>query len=270
MITVEIANLNHHADPWFVRGLDARLRDARLVERDGDVVVFPWPGENLDPVIVALREGKHVLVDVKAIGWASPLHRLIDGVVPSQTFALMNSDRYLPSRQLIRQQLEAGKLGRPGLIRMFDPHMQSALDQILWYFGELPTVAFAHRISGKHDHVHLGFANGGMALASFASSNETHPSLSLIGSSGAAYADEQANKQILVHRDFPQDTVRKMPDTGPQWPGVIQHFLDAIAEKRDLSASIDSWRQVMALSEAIERSIALGQAVELEGGPFHG
>ncbi|MSU79466.1 MAG: hypothetical protein EXS16_15420 [Gemmataceae bacterium] len=274
MITVEIRHLHHHADHWFVRGLEARLRSARLVQQDGDAVVFPWPGDDLDPVIAALREGKHVLVEANAIGWSTPLHRLIDAVTPSRIFALINSDRYLPSRQLIRQQLDAGKIGRPGLIRVYHPRvgdistrMLSALDQILWYFGELPTVAFAHRIGREHDQIHLGFEGGGMAMATFAGFS-MHSSLSLIGSSGAAYADEQMNKQVLNQGGSPR--LVQMGDTGTQWAGVVQYFVDAIAEKRDLSSSIDSWRQVMVLSEAIERSIALGQAVELEGGPFHG
>ena len=238
--------------------------------------MFPWPGDDFDPIVAALRAGKHVLVNANAIGSIDSFQRIQNEASADRHLAIVNPDRFLPSRQFIRQQIDDGRIGRLGLIRT---HWWVAngtvlgltlLDQILWYFGKLPEVAFAHRVLNLQDQVHLGFAGGGMALATFARivSWDPYCSLSLIGAAGAVYADEQSNMQIQHqisnHRALP------MRDDGPQWAAWIQRFVDAIVEKRDHSLNNDCWRQVLAVNDAVEQSIALGDAVTLTGGPFHG
>ena len=131
------------------------------------------------------------------------------GVVPmirltiGSTEIAFNPDRFLPSRQLIRQQLDSGKLGDVGLIRVHRweptvgqvfnlpgvggqvenlPHeinvlptgLLRDLDLVLWLVGKPPDSIYAVSRSESSDsqskfiQVHLGFPGGAMALISTA------------------------------------------------------------------------------------------------------
>ena len=122
---------------------------------------------------------------------------------------VINPDRFLPSRQLIRQQFDTGKLGEVGLIRVHrweprgsasadDVHGLPAsllrdLDVVLWLIGHSPDAVYAveqtdsnpSNSRGRFLQVHLGFPSGAMALLDFADRlppGEGYQSLSLIGS----------------------------------------------------------------------------------------
>jgi predicted dehydrogenase len=104
-----------------------RLRGATIAACGGgcrtlecDAVVFVGPSclerEVIEPF---LHAGKHVLLTVEACLSEEVLELL--SVAARQgggQLAIVNPDRYLPSRQLIRQQLDAGKLGEVGLVRL--------------------------------------------------------------------------------------------------------------------------------------------------------
>src|SRR5207245_1284905 len=96
-------------------------------------------------------------------------------------------------RQLIRQHLDAGKLGEPGLIRLHRwtaPDSASSilldLDLVHWYFGRSPNLV--HAVEQESLLVHLGFSGGGMALIDrlIRADQGAYRSLSVIGSNGAA------------------------------------------------------------------------------------
>src|SRR5262249_19729421 len=121
--------------------------------------------------------------------------------------AVVNPDRYLPSRQLLRKQLPL-PLGEPGLIRLhrLEPAGAArpaevtdlpelplrARDVILWLAGRWPNRAYAveHKsdgTAGRCVQVHLGFAGGGMALLDFTDRlppGGSYHSLSVIASNG--------------------------------------------------------------------------------------
>ncbi|MEX0725007.1 MAG: hypothetical protein WD065_01975 [Planctomycetaceae bacterium] len=123
--------------------------------------------------------------------------------------------RYTPAAQSIKSALDSGKLGTPGLLRIHrwenapsdDARwqMQPEFDLVRWLFGALPLTIYA--IGDKTDQatyrqVHLGFPEGGMALVDHTDSlkgKADYFSLSLIGSTGAAYADDHHNQQLLFH-----------------------------------------------------------------------
>ena len=126
-------------------------------------------------------------------------------------------------------QLRSRKLGEPGLLRVHrwrqaetETHILSKsstaallfgdIDLALRIFGETPTEIYA---IGRDDHayvqVHLGFSNGGMAILDFARglpSGQGYNSVSLIGSTGAAYADDHHNSHLL----FTGGVVHKQED----------------------------------------------------------
>ena len=92
------------------------------------------------------------------------------------------------------------------------------LEVALWLFGIEPKEIFATSRSSAPDdrgvtfsdrgyvQVHLGFADGGMALIGVANTlppGDGYRSLTLIGSSGAAYADDHHQTQLLYRGGLP-------------------------------------------------------------------
>ena len=203
----------------------------------------------------------------------------------------VNPDRFLPSRQLIRQQLDAGKLGEPGLVRIhrwrsndvsdgFSSNdklpvvMVRDLDMALWLIGRSPNLVYAVESppsepaaqAGRFIQVHLGFEKGGMALIDFSDrmpDGDQYDSLSVIGSTGAAYSDDQSNRQLLFRGGAAQ-AVRT--DEGVrQHVAMVQEFVDAVAENRDLSASVESWKTVLNVASAVLQSLVTRRSVRWEG-----
>ena len=105
-----------------------------------------------------------------------------------------------------------------------------------------------------------------MALIDYSSAlppGAGYQSMSVIGSAGAAYADDHQNIQLLYQGDDPR-AVRT--DEGiRQLVNLAQEFVDALQANRDLSASVASWRNTLAVAGAVQESLASGQAVSLEG-----
>jgi hypothetical protein len=212
------------------------------------------------------RTGKPALVFAQA----GLTHDWID--MPNLT--IVNPDRYLPSRQLIRQQLDAGKLGDPGLLRLhrwtppghdYGGAILRDLDLALWYFGKPPDLVYA---VGQADlQLHLDFPGGGMALLDHfrhLPAGASYCSLSLIGSAGAAYVDDHQNMQLLYCGGAPQAvrTIESMAATA----ALVQDFVDGIATGRDWPAQRAAWHDVLRVSDAAPESLMSKLAVALNGG----
>ena len=115
--------------------------------------------------------------------------------------------RFSPQAQSIRSSLDDGQLGTPGLLRLhhwrpgaitMDTQI-AAIDLALWLFDATPD-ATHHAASAGNRLFHLGFPGGGMAMIDFCSTpdeGEGYHSLSLIGSRGAAYADDHRNRNLI-------------------------------------------------------------------------
>ncbi|MGL4552243.1 MAG: hypothetical protein ACRC33_13770 [Gemmataceae bacterium] len=236
------------------------VRLAAVGDRHGE-----WPGVELrlraaasgpdaavvldgDPAAVArlLAEGKRVLADAD--------------LPPAPRLAAWNRDRFLPSRQLIRQQLAS--LGAPGLIRLHRlglGDLRRDLDVVLWLAGRAPDVAFA--LQGDAGlHVHLGFPGGAMALLTHSASPPSAAdacSLSVIAAHGAAYADDREARQLLFTRDAARAV--RADDRHLALAAMAQAFLDAGA---DLSPH---WAGVRAVEDAVGVSLMTGESVPVGG-----
>lgn len=152
--------------------------------------------------------------------------------------------RYQASRRAIVARLREGKLGQPGLLRIhrWEPRGDAVFDstRILpemdlahWIFREAPTVIHAlpgSAGSGSYLQAHLGFARGGMALIDYAfclPSGSRYDSLSVIGSTGAAYADDHRNCNLLYQGDDPAAfCVDEKPVLAFQ--GQLESFVSAV------------------------------------------
>ncbi|HJZ58130.1 MAG TPA: hypothetical protein VKE74_24525 [Gemmataceae bacterium] len=242
---------------------------------------LPWR----DTVEQLLAAGAHVLVAANPC----PPGDLIETLSRSARtagvqLAVVNPDRYLASRQLVRWQMAA--IGEAGLVRLHrwepaadrsgettnlpDPLLRD-LDVTLWLTGRRPECVYAVEqksvsLTGRYMQVHLGFPGGGMALLDFDARlppGDGYQSLSVIASAGAAYADDHQNMQLVYRGGHPQ-AVRTEERAG-RLAAMAQEFVDALRAGRDLTTpSGTAWRDVFAVADAVTRSLATGRAVTPE------
>jgi predicted dehydrogenase len=192
--------------------------------------------------------------------------------------------RFLPSVVAVKESLRSGKLGAPGLVRIH--HWQTAaagdalqalgpqLDVACWLVDQPPTVLLAQSrpaqpaaTSRDYLQVHLGFADDRMAVIDCATSlaaGDDYYSLSVIGSTGAAYADDHHNMQLLFRGGHPQAIRTSQGDR--VLLATLQEFLDATAQSRPPLCGAAEWRRVQSLSAAVEQSLSSGQSVSLAPG----
>jgi predicted dehydrogenase len=272
-------------EPWAHYCVN-RLRGAAPASvADCDAVIAEsWPA-GLQTAEEALLAKRHVLLPAGACGSVQALDRLIGAAQRGGgKFAIANPERYVPSRRLVKEQLDSGKLGEVGLVRIhrwetspgqYDDPSQLPLgwpldlDLALWLAGRQPETVFA---TGKDDffqfvQIHLGFAGGAMALIDYAPhlpEGVPYRSLSVIGSNGAASADELHNVQLhnqgyLVNATL-TDELHPLTIVS-----LVQEFVTGLNSGGDFAASVDSWRQTLVLAEAVQQSRAMRQAVCMEG-----
>jgi hypothetical protein len=194
------------------------------------------------------------------------LFLIIDDALITQSIddavTVINPDRYLPKHQAIRQQLDAGKLGQLGLLRLHrwgdGGFSWRDLDLVLWYFGMPPDVVFVSRNIGC-TQTHLGFPGGGMALldhtllldhAGHRDDRSTYYSVSLICSHGAAYADDHADAQLAFGVGAPRAI--RFDSKLAQWTTMLQAIVGMCANERT-PATFPTWNDVQALSAAIAK-----------------
>lgn len=243
-----------------------------------------------------LAAGRHVLVAAEPCLAREPLAALKAAAAKRGVrFAVVNPDRQLGSRQTVKKQL-GGSLGSPELVRIhrWQTHATAAtiaplglpgalvaeIEQALWLIGRpLETVfALEHRApasgdSGRFVQVHLGFCPG-MALIDYddrlpgksGETNDGYRSLSVIGSSGSAQTDNQANAQLLYQGGAPRGI-----DVGEgvtHFAKLLDDFAATIAggsASKDAAANdgIDDWLATAEAVAAVQRSLAEKQAVKL-------
>ena len=226
-----------------------------------------------------LRAGVHVLVVAEPCLSATAIEVLSNEARRAGVqCAVVNPDRYLPSRQLIRKQL-SGPLGATGLVRShrWEPGASAEvaglpellvrdIDVALWLAGARPNRVFAveqKTEDGRYAQIHLGFPPGAMAMLDFDSllpADDSYHALSVIAASGAAYADDHQNAQLL-YRGGRARAVRTDERAG-QLAALAQEFVNALNEGRDFVAS--AWKDVFAVADAVTKSLALRGAVALE------
>ena len=261
--------------------IESETKGAGFAGNDCDAVAFLEPQQADRPLFdKLLTSGRHVLLAGSPGLPREDLESLANVAQGAGVqFATWNPDRYLPSRQLIRQQV-GGKLGVAALVRLHrwesasgeaaipaSLNLPSALfrdlDLALWLTDLAPDHVFAvahpedgtGAPAGRFLQVHLGFPQG-MALIDYCSRMPAGPgyqSLSVIGASGAAYADDHQNMQLLYQPGGPKAV--RGSEAVRQYTALVQDFIDAVAAGRDLSGSVAAWRNVYAVAGAVRASL---------------
>jgi len=243
------------------------------------------------------QAGKHLLVETPLALSSGAADEMIaardDGNV---CLMLGQADRFQPSLRVVREELAAGHLGQPGLVRVHrwegrttggwqqsqrDVRQNGGtilgrvvrdIDLACWLIGRQPTEVFAvgrnptQATDAAWDYVqlHLGFAAGAMALIDYCGAlpaGDDYFSLSVVGSTGAAYADDHHNMQLLYRDGSP--AALKTDQAQHQLLAQLQEFVGAIEAGREPSITATDGRHAVRVAEAANESIATGQTVHL-------
>lgn len=255
----------------------SRLRSIEVVAAangDHDAVAVTSSVKNASEIIShCATAGQHMLIDFSlesAIELADKLgHR------NGARLMIGGSLRFAPSHSAVKESLTSGKLGTPGLLRVHRWRkgadalpVTRELDLAHWLFGAAPDEIYATHAPG-YVQMHLGFPDGGMALIDVASaipSGDDYFSLCMIGSTGAAYADDHHNQQLLYRGDHPQAI-----KTGQGCTHLVEElgeFAAAIEQRREPSITVADARVASQVAAAVKQSIDSGRALRLAEGNY--
>ncbi len=244
----------------------------------------------------AARAGKHVLADMPLAGSRDAALQVISACSEASVCLMVGQAlRFTPSLRTVKESLAAGQLGDPGLVRIHSwkatddeknrghiddsepaagaglllPRVHREVDLACWLFGTRPEAVYAiesntsrpRSVGLPYLQLHLGFPDGGMALID---STQTLPggdgyfSLSLIGSTGAAYSDGHHNMQLLYAGGRP--AALEVPEGGLDRLAQLQEFIDSIRQRREPPVTGADALRVIEVVEAAVISLATGQA----------
>ena len=194
------------------RAATSRMDDVRVVEEAADAIITDDAG--------LIPEG---------------LPALLLGDTDANAFPAFPW-RFSPQAQSIRASLDEGQLGTPGLLRLHHWHQDAitmdeqiaAVDLALWLFDTAPDATYCTSSPGSR-LIHLGFPGGGMAMIDFSGAlpdGDGYHSLSLIGSRGAAYADDHRDRNLIFSGGSAKAELPGSRDAYIQ--PMLEDFLDSV------------------------------------------
>jgi myo-inositol 2-dehydrogenase/D-chiro-inositol 1-dehydrogenase len=278
------------------------MEDLIIEDMDGfDAVVIDAPNRaHASLVKAAAILGKHVLVETPLALSSTDAEEVTSACRAADVRLMVGAaSRFVPTTRVVKESIDSGKLGQPGLLRIHRwesrdtgdwPTLKAEaaldggsvmgqiireLDLATWMFGSMPTEVYAigrkQGGAGLPDHdyvqVHLGFPNDGMALIDYSAAlpaGQGYSSLSVIGSTGAAYSDNHQNMNLLYRGGSPQAL-----DTGYGAQHVLaqlQEFVDAITEERDPMVTGEDGTAAVQVAEAVKSAIDSGHSAKMNGG----
>ena len=275
--------------------LDDLLRDHSA---SFDAVAIAGPNsEHASLVRKAATAGKHVLVLAPLATTVADADAAIDASRRAGVRLMVgHAERSVPMARAVKDAVAKGELGSPGLVRIHrwigsdhtgeDWESDAAksgglalhklgpdLDLFNWLFMGMPTNVYAVGRSLKggkaipdYVQVHLGFPDGGMAMLDLTTvlpPGDGYFSLSVIGSTGAAYADDHHNTHLLYQGGRPRSVISSVSDL--HGTAMLNEFANAIRDGREpASAGADS-RAAILVAGAVAESLSTGQALRREG-----
>ncbi len=257
-----------------------------------DAVVIHGPCGSPQAVVArAEAAGKHVLLDMRLLLQFPPGYASIEACRSAGvTFMLSQPTRFLPSVAEVKNCLRSDVLGTPGLLRIHHwspPDMNEQADATAaifgallpdidltnWIFGPLPNEVYAtgHAVAAScgYVQVHLGYANGGMALvdrSTMLPPGSDYFSLSVVGSNGAAYADDHHNMHLQYRGGRP--TALPGGQGSLHHVAELQAFVDAIEMGCPPAITDSDGHKAVEVARAAERSLQSGRVMRLNGGCY--
>ena len=228
----------------------------------------------------AIAAGKHVLVGAPVADSLEETEELLKAADEAGVFlAVGGLPVNVPANRVILDRLSGGKLGEPGLLRVhcwsgesgrsLASKLYGHIDLAIRFFGSIPAELYSvARGDQSYLQVHLGFTGGGMAVLDFSDrlpAGRGYDSLSLIGSSGAAYSDDHHNTHLLFTGGSPAALI---DDCGDGRLAEVQAFVDAIAGETLPPTDGEAVLAVHRVLEAIGRSIESAGVLHERGGAY--
>ncbi|MFP6633235.1 MAG: hypothetical protein VCD16_11420 [Planctomycetota bacterium] len=287
-LPLRLALISHPAN------LPARSEALRRV-RGGEVTVtadsmeaVPGGDGEFDAAVVessadaarAIAAGKHVLVAAPAADSLEDTESLLRAADEAGVFlAVGGLPVNVPANRVILDRLSSGKLGEPGLLRVhcwsgesnrsLATKLYGHIDLAIRFFGSSPAELYCvARGDQSYLQVHLGFAGGGMAVLDFSDrlpAGQGYDSLSLIGSSGAAYSDDHHNSHLLFTGGHPAALI---DDCGEGLVHEVQGFVDAVGGEALPATDGEAILAVHRVLEAIGRSSESAGVLHDRGGSY--
>ena len=267
------------------RRLGADLQAASLAELLAEhpdccstVLVHGAADTRLDDAAEAARHGKHVLLQLPPVAGAAALAALGEQCAGSGVNLMIGGTlRFLPSQQVLKQRLDSGKLGELGLLRAHRWHAGAGagsgagwqdlaapyLDLANWLFEDCPERVYARAAGADYGQIHLGFRAGGMALIDVSAGlppGDGYRSVSVIGSTGAGYADDHHNRALLFGGGDP--AARDPGEGNHDLAGELADFCAAICERRAPQVTAADAHAALLVAEAAAASAACGTVLE--------
>ena len=252
--------------------------EQRLDEFDA-CAVHSSAAESMEWLTKLACAGKHVLVDDGCLD-VDTAEKLAEVARQSNVcLAVAQPNRFSAYSLAIREALDAGHLGTPGLVRIHHWSSQSQqsrarlwemavreVDSTCWFFGSQPDVIFGQSSVSESEPVglalHLGFESG-MAIidCAFHAGGSFYTS-SLIGSKGAAYADDHHNTNLLLQ----DGTTEGVPIKGDDvWlPRQLEAFADCI-QGRATDTSVGEVKQAISICHAAIQSAESNKSAKRVG-----
>lgn len=150
--------------------------------------------------------------------------------------------RYAPNVVPLQESRLRGQLGDPGLLRIH--HWLTAeacpaamafhqVDLSHWFFSGTPSSRHAHSGS-DYLQLHLGYPDSGMSLIDIATNrngSNDYYSMHLIGSHGAAYADDHDNGHLLLGKTGMHSLIPPANEV-MTLRNMLEEFVNGIRENR--------------------------------------
>jgi len=264
----------------------SRLDGVEIVDTVGTsdaVLVGSPPSEHATDCELAAAAGKHIVMTAPLAESTAQGERIVEACRRAGLCCEVELPaRRKPSAIEVKASLDAGELGEPVLARIHRwecsaVELVDEIDLVCWWLGKPPervyaTGAPAAKSKGDYVQLHLGFDGGGMALIDVTErlrDGDGYYSASVVGTRGAAYADDHRDVQLLYGggraqalradgRDARDDSLCA------QWRG----FVDAIEGSRASIASAEDALAALAVSEAVAASLAASRPAVRKGGRY--
>ena len=246
---------------------------AELWESEASVFVRP---SDLSSAGQRAAAGQHILV-IDSAHCVAEIDRLAEAcsnINAKLMFARTARHRAYP--QAIADSLQAGLLGEPGLVRIHHWQPKDAritaterltdeIDIACSLFGTAPEVIFGLRV-GDGFQAHLGFPSGGMALIGCVNElpqdAEPYYTITLIGSRGAAYADDHHNSNLLIGKTTTGLTVRGAVNP---YESILRNFVDFVSDNTMNEQTIHAAKRAAAVAAAAIEASESGNTLKLVG-----
>jgi predicted dehydrogenase len=255
--------------------------------------------------IAAARAGKHVLAETPMALSVDDADAVIRACRAAGVCLMVGQAmRFMAAQRTVKDAVVSGKLGVPGLLRIHHWEASSGstarspaptgksddarlaetlvariireLDLAVWLFDERPTSIYGlgrHQTGGAvpdYVQLHLGFPRGGMALVdrfdALPVDSTPYFSLTLIGSTGAAYADDHHNMNLLYREGSPTALLAGQGDS--HMAAQLQTFVDGVRQQQEVPMEGAQGRLAVEIADAAVKSLAARQPAHLVGGRY--